>query len=139
MGEYGYPFIDSQAVSGPNYFSGTSPVAANQFAAMPSMHCGWTLIGATMLACALPRRHLGLILGAIYTAVMFLTVIVTGHHYFLDIAGGLVTAGGAFVLARMIPRVLPRAWWRREPADRSRPVPEVPSKVGSLPLLRSER
>ena len=139
MGEYGYPFLDSQAVYGPNYFSGRSPVTANQFAAMPSMHCGWTTIGAAMLAYALPRRHLGLILGATYAAVMFLTVVVTGHHYFLDIAGGLVTAGGAFALAWMIPHVLQLAWRRGEPADSSLPAAEVPSNVGSLPLLRPER
>ena len=56
MAEYGYPFIDSQAVYGPNYFSGRSPVQANQFAAMPSMHCGWTVIGARCWPHALPRR-----------------------------------------------------------------------------------
>jgi membrane-associated phospholipid phosphatase len=118
MGEYGFSFIDSQAVYGPLYFSGTSPVRANQFAAMPSMHCGWTLIGAAMLAYALPRRRLGLILGAVYAAVMFLTVVVTGHHYLLDIAGGLVTAGGAFLLAWVVPKFLPQARWRRVTARR---------------------
>jgi membrane-associated phospholipid phosphatase len=139
MAEYGYPFIDSQAVYGPNYFSGKSPVAANQFAAMPSMHCGWTLIGAAMLAYAVPRRHLGLILGAIYLAVMFLTVVVTGHHYVLDIAGGLVTAGGAFGLAWLLPQVMSLAWWRGGTDRSSQRAPGRPGKVSSRQMVGSER
>lgn len=106
MGPYGYPFIDSQAVYGPHYFEGRAAVQANQFAAMPSMHCGWTFIGAVMLAYALPWKRIGVWIGAVYFLLMSLTVMVTGHHYILDIAGGLVTAGAAFLLAWWLPR-----WW----------------------------
>jgi membrane-associated phospholipid phosphatase len=136
MGEYGYPFIDSQAVYGPRYFSGKGLVAANQFAAMPSMHCGWTFIGAVMLAYALPRWRIGLILGATYLAVMFLTVVVTGHHYILDIVGGLLTAGAAFLVARLLPEEIPWPWRRWQarragaPAEAGAPTPAEPGLAG---------
>jgi hypothetical protein len=63
-----------------------------------------------MLAHALPWKRLGLWLGAGYLALMFLTVVVTGHHYILDIAGGLITAGVAFLVARLLPEELPWPW-----------------------------
>ena len=120
MAEYGYPFIDSRAVYGPQYGS-SKLVMANQFAAMPSMHCGWTFVGAVMLAYAFPRRRIGLFLGATYLALMCLTVVVTGHHYILDIVGGLATAGAAFLVARRLPEDLPWPWrWRRR---RQAPAP----------------
>jgi membrane-associated phospholipid phosphatase len=125
MGDYGYSFIDSQAVYGPLYFSGTGLVKANQFAAMPSMHCGWTFIGAVMLAHALPWKRIGLWIGSVYLALMFLTVVVTGHHYILDIAGGLITAGGAFLLARLLPAEIPWPWRQRRRAG------SVPEHIGA--------
>jgi hypothetical protein len=47
MEQYGWPFIDTLAVFGPNYFSETGLVTANRFAAMPSMHVGWTASSAS--------------------------------------------------------------------------------------------
>src|SRR6187551_3110808 len=56
MGDYGWPFMDTLAVYGPNYFSNSGLVSANQYAAMPSMHCGWTMVGGIMVAAALPWK-----------------------------------------------------------------------------------
>jgi len=121
MSEYGYPFVDTLAVYGPNYFSDSGLVQANQFAAMPSMHCGWTFIGCVMLAYAVPWKRLGLIVGATHSALMWVTVIVTGNHYVLDTVGGLLVAGLAFGVARSMPDELP--WpWRRRPTDAPRRV-----------------
>jgi hypothetical protein len=108
MDPYGYPFLDTLAVYGPNYFSDSGLVTANRYAAMPSMHCGWTLIGAVMLAYAYPKWRVGAIVGGTHTALMFLTVMVTGNHYVLDIVGGVLVAGAAFVVAYWFPTW--RAW-----------------------------
>ena len=124
MGPYGYPFVDTLSVYGPNYFSNTGLVKANQFAAMPSMHCGWTFIGAVMLAYAVPWKRLGLILGATHAALMFVTVMVTGNHYWLDIVGGLLVAGGSFLVARLLPTEFPWPWHRqRAPSPREAGLP----------------
>lgn len=108
MDPYGFPFIDTLAVYGPNYFSDSGLVTANRYAAMPSMHCGWTLIGGVMLAYAYPKWGIGAIVGATHTAIMFLTVVVTGNHYVLDIVGGVLVAGAAFAVAYWFPAW--RAW-----------------------------
>ena len=103
MDPYGHPFIDTLAVYGPNYFSNSGLVTANRYAAMPSMHCGWTFIGAVMLAYAYPKWRIGAIVGGTHATLMFLTVMVTGNHYVLDIVGGLLVAGAAFVVAYWFP------------------------------------
>lgn len=54
MQPYGWPFVDTLAVYGPNYFSESGLVTANRFAAMPSMHGGWTLVAGIRLSAALP-------------------------------------------------------------------------------------
>ena len=100
---YGYPFIDTLAVYGPNYFSDSGLVTANRYAAMPSMHCGWTLIGGVMLAYAYPKWRIGAIVGGTHTALMFFTVMVTGNHFVLDIVGGVLVAGAAFAVAYWFP------------------------------------
>ena len=49
---------------------------------MPSLHVGWALIIAIACRRALTSRWRNLI--ALYPAAMALTVVVTGHHYWLD-------------------------------------------------------
>ena len=120
MGQYGYPFVDTLAVYGPNYFSDSGLVQANRFAAMPSMHCGWTFIGSVMLAYAIPWKRLGLIVGASHSALMWITVMVTGNHFVLDIVGGLLVAGMAFAVARALPADRPGRWRRRVARPRER-------------------
>jgi hypothetical protein len=113
MEPYGYPFIDTLAVYGPNYFSETGIVQANRYAAMPSMHFGWTVIGAFMLAAALPRWRSGALLGTLHVVLMSLTVMITGNHFVLDIAGGLLVVAASFAAARLLPRTLPLPWRSR--------------------------
>jgi hypothetical protein len=112
MGPYGYPFVDTLAAFSATPNATTGAAAANQFAAMPSMHIGWTSVAALWLAVALPRRRIGAILGGAHLAVMCLTVIATGNHYVLDIVAGLAVAGAAMALARLLPDDLGAPWRR---------------------------
>jgi len=99
-------FVDTLAIYGPNYFSNEGLVTANQFAAMPSMHIGWSTIGAIMLAVAIPRWRsipLGPLLGLLHVSLMTLTVMATGNHFILDAVGGWLVVLGAFALARVLP------------------------------------
>ena len=102
MEPYGYPFVDTLAVFAGVQSSASGAGGANQFAAMPSMHIGWTAIAALWLAAAFHGRRVGAILGALHLLLMAITVIVTGNHYVLDIVGGLLVAGGAVVLERVL-------------------------------------
>ncbi len=110
MEPYGWPFVDTLAVYGPNYFSETGLVTANRLAAMPSMHCGWSLVAALMLAVALPWRRIGNAVAVFITLFMGVTVIVTGNHYWLDIIGGWLIVVVSLVINRLLPYPMPIRW-----------------------------
>lgn len=107
MTEYG--FIDSLAVYGPNYFSDSGAITANRFAAMPSMHIGWSTIGALMLIACLPRVKgfpIGIIPAILHVTMMTLTVMITGNHYFLDaVAGWIIVAFSILMAWKVFPRI----------------------------------
>jgi hypothetical protein len=103
MDSQGYPFVDTLAVFHGTVSSSSGFGGANQFAAMPSMHVGWTFIAALWLAVALPRWRLGTLLGAAHVVLMSLAVMATGNHYWLDIVGGFAVVGVALLLDRMLP------------------------------------
>lgn len=98
MQSYGYPFVDTLAVYAGVQSSSSGAGGANQFAAMPSMHIGWTAIAALWLAAALPWRRIGAWLGALHLLVMSFAVVVTGNHYVLDIVAGLIVVGVALAI-----------------------------------------
>jgi hypothetical protein len=107
-----YGFIDTLKVYGPNYFSGGGLVTANQYAAMPSMHIGWTTIGVFMLAAAIPYRRIGLIIGLTHLSIMTLTVMATANHYLLDAVGGWMIVAAALATAHFLPTPIPAPWRR---------------------------
>lgn len=103
MEDYGWAFVDTMQVYGPNYFSDTGLVTANRFAAMPSMHVGWTTFFAIGLMLAIPNRKLGITVAVFITTLMTFTVMVTGNHYWLDAVGGWLVIGAAYVINRLVP------------------------------------
>lgn len=120
MEPYGWPFIDTLAVYGPNYFSESGLVTANRFAAMPSMHCGWTMVAGLMISAAMPWRWLGRTLFVFLSLLLAVTVIVTGNHYWLDIIGGWLVVAVSVAINRLLPFPLPTSWpWQRQPEQDS--------------------
>jgi hypothetical protein len=96
-------FVDTLAVHGGLWSFNTSTMASisNQYAAMPSLHFAWALWCALVLV---PRvRHRStLVLAASYPVLTFVTVVITGNHYWLDAAGGtLVIAIGWFLGSKL--------------------------------------
>lgn len=110
MEPFGWPFVDTLAVYGPNYFSESGLVTANRFAAMPSMHCGWTMVAGLMISAAVPWQWVGRTLFVFLTLLLAVTVIVTGNHYWLDIVGGWAVVGVSLAINRMLPFPLPVPW-----------------------------
>jgi hypothetical protein len=82
---------------------GDSGVAShsNQYAAMPSMHIGWSLWVAIVLV-RLGKRPWVRVLGALYPLVTLFVIVGTANHYVLDAVGGVVALGGGWVVARVI-------------------------------------
>lgn len=75
--------------------------STNEYAAMPSLHIGWSTW------CALAIVHLAertwvKVLGVAYPLCTFAVIVGTANHYVLDAAGGLVTLGLGFLLQRII-------------------------------------
>ncbi len=62
---------------------------SNQYAAMPSMHIGWSLwCGLTIYALA--KAPWARILGACYPVFTLLVIVSTANHFWLDAFGGVV-------------------------------------------------
>jgi PAP2 superfamily protein len=81
---------------------------ANLYAAMPSMHIGWSLWVAIAVV-LLARRTWVRVLGALYPLATLFVIVGTANHYFLDAVGGVVACVGGILIARLITRrqVLP--------------------------------
>jgi hypothetical protein len=91
--------------------SGDLKHMSNQYAAMPSMHIGWSLwCGLTIFALAsVPWVR---VLGLLYPAATLLVIVATANHFWLDAVGGVVCLCFGFTLARVwygsLPYAMPR-------------------------------
>lgn len=83
----------------------------NPIAAMPSLHVGMAPVVGGALALLLPRRLAATALVG-YPAAVTISVIVTGNHYVLDVAGGLAVVVPAAVAAALLTWDDPRAMAR---------------------------
>ena len=81
---------------------------SNQYAAMPSMHIGWSTWCALVLVPMLRKRWAKL-LAALYPVLTLTCIVVTGNHYWIDGVGGLVCLGGGYALARVVTGRFSRA------------------------------
>ena len=117
-----FDYVDTVAEYGGWASFGSEEMAAvsNQYAAMPSMHIGWSTWCALVLAPLVRRRWLK----ALVIAYPFLTlfdIIVTGNHYWIDGLGGLAFLGIGYVIARLLT-----SWWEaRRGAIAPSPTPAV--------------
>jgi hypothetical protein len=106
-------FTDTLDMVSVNHDSALVQTFVNPYAAIPSMHCAFALmVGATG---ALVSRHtIPKVLWCIYPAFVFLVVMVTGNHFWVDGAIGWMVAGLAALGAMQLARVRPAAWsWRQ--------------------------
>ncbi|SPE49533.1 Polyprenol-phosphate-mannose-dependent alpha-(1-2)-phosphatidylinositol mannoside mannosyltransferase [Streptomyces netropsis] len=69
---------------------------SNQYAAMPSLHIGWSLWCGVVIAIIAPKLWMK-VLGLLYPLLTFSVILGTANHYVLDAVGGalVVTAGFA--------------------------------------------
>jgi PAP2 superfamily len=72
-----------------SWHAGTLATAANQLAAMPSLHISWAVWSALALSRIFAGRRWTPIVW-LYPCVTTLAVLATGNHWVLDVVGGLV-------------------------------------------------
>lgn len=91
-GSYGWWGADASAPRGMGHLT-------NEYAAMPSLHVGWSLWCGIMLI-RFGRHWTIRTLGVLYPVVTALVVMGTANHYLMDAAAGVLVMGIGFVLAR---------------------------------------
>ncbi len=85
-------FVDTLAVFGSlNHGSGLIELAANPYAAMPSLHAADALLVGVILA-TVTRRRVFKALWLLWPAWVSFCVMATGNHFWLDIVAGMVVA-----------------------------------------------
>jgi hypothetical protein len=88
-----------------SFDSGGLKKLSNQYAAMPSLHTAWAVWSALVLFPLVRRRWLQILILMHPVATVF-CIIVTGNHYWLDAAVGLLTLAIGYLLARRVTD-----WW----------------------------
>jgi hypothetical protein len=118
--EYGY--VDTVDVYGGWASFGSEEMAkvSNQYAAMPSMHIGWSTWCALVLV-PMMRRRWAKALAIAYPAFTLFDIMVTANHYWIDGLGGLLCLACGFGVAW-----LGTNWWRNR-------YPVVPA--GARPVV----
>jgi hypothetical protein len=76
---------------------------SNQFAAMPSLHCGWAFWGFAVFYSRV-RSGWARALAALYPIATITVVVVTANHFFLDAVGGLAIFVAGYWIARAFTR-----------------------------------
>ncbi|WP_431946320.1 phosphatase PAP2 family protein [Actinacidiphila sp. bgisy167] len=75
--------------------SGDLAHVSNQYAAMPSMHIGWSLWCGITIA-MLAQRAWVRVLGVLYPVATLVVIVSTANHFWLDAVGGSLCLGVGF-------------------------------------------
>ncbi|MFF7897508.1 bifunctional glycosyltransferase 87/phosphatase PAP2 family protein [Streptomyces sp. NPDC088817] len=111
-----------QDFSQPDY--GTLTALTNQYAAMPSLHFGWSLWCGVVIAVVAPKWWMKA-LGLLHPLFTVSAIVATGNHWVLDAVGGAVVVGAGFGLTYLLSG--PRA--AAVPAAPERePAPELAAR-----------
>ncbi|MFF3904993.1 bifunctional glycosyltransferase 87/phosphatase PAP2 family protein [Streptomyces sp. NPDC001848] len=105
----GLGFVDTvhgvQNLAKPDY--GAMTAVTNQYAAMPSLHFGWSLWCGIVIAVLAPRWWMKA-LGMLHPLFTVSAILATANHWVLDAVGGAVVVGAGFGLTYVLagPRAL---------------------------------
>jgi hypothetical protein len=91
-----------------SWHTGALASAANQLAAMPSLHMAWAAWCAVALW-RLSSRVWVRGLALLHPCMTTVAVLATGNHYVLDVLAGVATLGAAMLTAAAIPRKIGQA------------------------------
>jgi PAP2 superfamily len=94
-------FVDTMREFGPSiYPKNALDGAANQIAAMPSLHFGWSMIEAIAVISVLRSRWRWVVV--VHPVVMTLAIIATGNHWWIDAAAAALIIISATMVWRMV-------------------------------------
>jgi hypothetical protein len=100
----GFGFVDTvQRYSSISYQAQSLKPFVNPFAAVPSLHFGWSLLIGVGIIRATPRP-IGWVCGLLLPALMLIAVVATANHFVFDAVAGLVICLGALGVAMALQR-----------------------------------
>lgn len=122
----GVHFIDTVLVheTWGSMASGDLKNMSNQYAAMPSMHIGWSLWSGLIIF-ALASAPWAKILGLLYPVATLVVIVATANHFWLDAVGGILCLGAGFALSYGWYRALPHRLPKTPGAERAGGAPEA--------------
>ncbi|MFF1786716.1 phosphatase PAP2 family protein [Kitasatospora sp. NPDC058243] len=132
-------FIDTVKVHGTwgSMASGPAAHVSNQYAAMPSMHIGWSM-WCGLAIFYLARRTWVRVLGLLYPLATLTVIVSTANHFWMDAVGGELCLALGFLTARWMYR----SWVYKLPQVPARETAEEPITVPeqwSEPAVSSAR
>jgi membrane-associated phospholipid phosphatase len=96
-------FLDTlDTFGGLNHGSGIVSLAANPYAAMPSLHAADALIVGIVLA-SVVRHRVWKVLWLLWPAWVWFAVMATGNHFWLDVLAGIVLAAISMTAIYRVP------------------------------------
>ncbi|MFD6418017.1 phosphatase PAP2 family protein [Streptomyces sp. NPDC060194] len=131
VGYYFYPLAPPRLMTGQDFIdtvvvhqtwgsmaSGDLKHMSNQYAAMPSMHMGWSTWAGLMIftVATVPWVR---VLGLLYPALTLVVIVATANHFWLDAVGGWMCLAFGFLVSWLwfgaVPGRMPRLAAEREP------------------------
>ncbi|MEU3836288.1 bifunctional glycosyltransferase 87/phosphatase PAP2 family protein [Streptomyces microflavus] len=120
----GLGFIDTvhgvQDFAKPDY--GTLTTVTNQYAAMPSLHFGWSLWCGVVIVMLAPRMWMKA-LGLLHPLFTIAAIVATANHWVLDAAGGALVVSLGFGLTYLLSGPRKLVTGEKQPAEPGRPEP----------------
>jgi hypothetical protein len=116
----GHDFIDTVLVhqTWGSMASGNFKNMSNQYAAMPSMHIGWS-VWSGVIICAIATAPWVKILGVLYPMATLVVIVATANHFWLDAVGGMICLTFGFMVSfawyGAMPHQLPKLVTPRDP------------------------
>jgi membrane-associated phospholipid phosphatase len=96
-------FLDTlDTFGGLNHGSGIVSLAANPYAAMPSLHAADALIVGIVLA-SVVRRRVWKVLWLVWPLWVWFAVMATGNHFWLDVLAGILLAAISMTVIYRVP------------------------------------
>jgi hypothetical protein len=77
---------------------------SNQYAAMPSLHIGWSL-WCMLVLWRFSRRRISRLLGLAYPLLTLIAIVATANHFIIDAAGGIAIVVVGSLVAHFVERV----------------------------------
>ncbi|WP_255950905.1 phosphatase PAP2 family protein [Streptomyces odontomachi] len=159
IGYYAYPLAPPRLISGTfvdtvvahhtwGSMSESLKDVSNQYAAMPSMHVGWSLWCGLTIFC-LAKSPWARTFAVLYPTATTVVIVATANHFWLDAVGGAICLVFGYGVARWwygalpyaLPRLIPapRAPHALAPLARRAPRGASALSVGRRPVARRVR